>query len=101
MRMRGCDRGDLWWKSSVFYCVDVETFYDWERRWYRRHPRHGRAVEYLAALGVTCLWLMPYYPTPGRDDGYDITDIFGVDPRLGSPGDLVEFVRTAAIAASG
>ena len=40
-------------------------------------------LDYLAGLGVTCLWLMPFQPTPNRDDGYDITDYYGVDPRLG------------------
>jgi glycosidase len=52
-------------------------------------------IDYLAELGVTCLWLMPFYPTTDRDDGYDITDFYGVDPRLGTHGDFVEFVRTA------
>ena len=52
-------------------------------------------LDYLAELGVTCLWLMPFYPTTDRDDGYDITDYYGVDPRLGSAGDFVEVVRTA------
>jgi len=49
----------------------------------------------LADLGVTCLWLMPFYPTPDRDDGYDITDFYGVDPRLGTHGDLVELITLA------
>nr|BFF10293.1 hypothetical protein GCM10025699_15960 [Microbacterium flavescens] len=44
---------------------------------------------------MTCLWLMPFYPTADRDDGYDVTDFYGVDPRLGTHGDLVEIVRTA------
>ena len=44
----------------------------------------ARRIDYLADLGVTCLWLMPFYPTPDRDDGYDITDFYGVDPRLGN-----------------
>ena len=52
-------------------------------------------IEYLSDLGVTCLWLMPFYPTARKDDGYDITDFFGVDPRLGNLGDFVELVRTA------
>ena len=52
-------------------------------------------IEYLFDLGVTCLWLMPFYPTARKDDGYDITDFFGVDPRLGTLGDFVELVRTA------
>ena len=54
-------------------------------------------IEYLDDLGVTCLWLMPFYPTARKDDGYDITDFFGVDPRLGTLGDFVELVRTARV----
>ncbi len=61
---------------------------------------HGMTerIEYLADLGITCLWLMPFYPTANQDDGYDITDFFGVDQRLGSHGDFVELVRTARAA---
>jgi maltose alpha-D-glucosyltransferase/alpha-amylase len=44
---------------------------------------------------VTCIWLMPFYPTPNKDNGYDISDFYGVDPRLGTLGDLVEFLRAA------
>jgi glycosidase len=54
-----------------------------------------RQIDYLAGLGVTCIWLMPFQPTPNRDDGYDITDHYGVDRRFGSIGDFVELVRTA------
>ncbi len=43
-------------------------------------------LDYLAELGVTCLWLMPFHPTTDRDDGYDITDYYGVDPRWAVPG---------------
>src|SRR5690606_24324524 len=52
-------------------------------------------VDHLADIGVTCLWLMPFYPTANRDDGYDVTDHYGVDARLGTHGDFVELVRTA------
>jgi trehalose synthase len=55
----------------------------------------ARRIDYLADVGVTCLWLMPFYPTAERGDGYDITDFYGVDPRLGTHGDLVEVIRTA------
>ncbi|MEX2659270.1 MAG: alpha-amylase family protein, partial [Acidimicrobiales bacterium] len=52
-------------------------------------------IDYLAGIGITCLWLMPFYPSPNRDDGYDITDYYAVDPRLGSLGDIVALIRTA------
>ena len=93
--MRRSDTGDLWWKNAVFYCADVETFYDWDGDGCGDIRGMTERIEYLFDLGVTCLWLMPFYPTARRDDGYDITDYFGVDPRLGTHGDFVELVRTA------
>jgi trehalose synthase len=53
-------------------------------------------LDYLAELGVTCIWLMPFYPTPDKDDGYDVADFYGVDKRFGSLGDLVEVIRSAS-----
>ncbi len=52
-----------------------------------------RRLDYLQGLGVTALWLMPFQPSPGRDDGYDIADYYGVDPRYGTLGDFVEFTK--------
>ena len=52
-------------------------------------------MDYLHELGITCLWLMPFYPTPNKDDGYDIQDFYGIDPRLGNHGDFVEMIRMA------
>jgi trehalose synthase len=86
---------DLWWKNAVIYCLDVELFQDGNGDGVGDFPGLTDRVEYLAGLGVTCVWLMPFYPTPNRDNGYDITDYYGVDPRLGTLGDLVEFLRTA------
>ena len=93
--MRVSQTGDVWWKSAVFYCADVETFQDSDGDGVGDLRGMTDRIEYLADLGITCLWLMPLYPTAGRDDGYDITDFFGVDPRLGTSGDFVELVRTA------
>ena len=93
--MRITDTSDLWWKNAVVYCLDVETFLDWNGDGCGDLPGLAQRIDYLADLGVTCLWLMPFYPTPERDDGYDITDFYGVDPRLGHHGDLVEVIRTA------
>jgi trehalose synthase len=86
---------DLWWKNAVIYCMDVELFKDGNGDGTGDFPGLTDRVDYLAGLGVTCVWLMPFYPTPNRDNGYDIADFYGVDPRLGSLGDAVEFLRAA------
>ncbi|MEZ5857982.1 MAG: alpha-amylase family protein [Geminicoccaceae bacterium] len=86
---------DLWWKNAVFYCLDVETFQDSDGDGIGDFAGLTSRLDYLAGLGVTCLWLMPFYPTPNRDDGYDITDYYAVDSRLGTLGDFVELMRTA------
>ncbi|MGI8531571.1 MAG: alpha-amylase family protein, partial [Geodermatophilaceae bacterium] len=93
--MRITDTSDLWWKNAVVYCLDVETYLDWNGDGSGDLPGLIQRLDYLSQLGVTCLWLMPFYPSPDRDDGYDITDFYGVDPRLGNLGDFVELVRTA------
>jgi trehalose synthase len=93
--VRIAETSDLWWKNAVIYCLDPETFFDGDGDGTGDFGGLIQRVDYLAALGITCIWLMPFYPSPDRDDGYDVTDMYGVDPRLGSPGDLVEFIRTA------
>ncbi len=93
--MKITDTSDLWWKTAVVYCLDVETYLDSNGDGIGDFVGLGRRIDYLADLGVTCLWLMPFYPSPDRDDGYDISDFYGVDARLGSHGDLVEVIRTA------
>ncbi|TDW92330.1 alpha-amylase family protein [Kribbella sp. VKM Ac-2566] len=93
--MRLTETADVWWKNAVIYCLDVETFFDTDGD--GRGDLRGvcQRIDHLAELGVTCLWLMPFYPTPDRDDGYDIADFYGVDQRLGTHGDLVELITLA------
>jgi trehalose synthase len=86
---------DVWWKNAIVYCLDVETFLDADGDGHGDLPGLCERIDYLASVGVSCLWLMPFYPSTQRDDGYDITDYYGVDPRLGTHGDLVELIRTA------
>ncbi|MFC5380977.1 alpha-amylase family protein [Aquipuribacter nitratireducens] len=88
-------QADFWWKNAVVYCCDVETFYDSDGDGCGDIVGLVRKLDHLADLGVTCLWLMPFYPTADRDDGYDITDWYGVDDRLGSLGDVPPLVRMA------
>jgi trehalose synthase len=87
--------GDVWWKNAVFYCLDVETFQDSDGDGIGDFNGLTQRIDHLAGLGVTCIWLMPFYPSPNQDDGYDIVDYYNVDPRLGTLGDLAVFVRTA------
>ncbi len=86
---------DVWWKNAVVYCLDVETFLDSDEDGCGDLPGLCERVDYLTGLGIDCLWLMPFMPSCQRDDGYDITDFYGVDPRLGTHGDLLDVVRTA------
>ncbi|MFC3687067.1 alpha-amylase family protein [Aquipuribacter hungaricus] len=85
----------MWWKTAVVYCLDVETFMDGDGDGTGDMVGLVRRLDHLVDLGVTCLWLMPFYPTAEKDDGYDITDFYGVDRRLGDHGDVVELVRAA------
>src|SRR6187455_3061529 len=77
---------DLWYKNAVIYNLDVGTFMDADGDGYGDFEGLVRRLDYLAGLGVTCLWLLPFQPTPDRDNGYDITDYYGVDPRHGTLG---------------
>ena len=86
---------DQWWKNGVVYCLDVQTFLDHDGDGMGDLPGLIDRIDYLAGIGVSTLWLMPFYPTPDQDDGYDISDFYNVDPRLGSLGEFVEVVRTA------
>jgi maltose alpha-D-glucosyltransferase/alpha-amylase len=86
---------DLWWKNGLVYCVDPKMFLDSNGDGIGDLDGLTSKLDYLASLGVTCLWLMPVCPSPWRDDGYDTADYYSVDPRLGSLGDFVTLVHGA------
>jgi trehalose synthase len=86
---------DLWWKNAIVYCVDVRSFLDADGDGCGDLRGLLERIDYLAGIGVTCLWLLPFHPSPERDGGYDITDYYAVEPRLGTLGDFTEVVRTA------
>jgi maltose alpha-D-glucosyltransferase/alpha-amylase len=84
---------DLWYKNAIIYCVSVATYLDTNGDGVGDFQGLMRRLDYLQGLGVTALWLMPFQPSPGRDDGYDVADYYGVDPRYGTLGDFVEFTH--------
>ncbi|MDQ6797486.1 MAG: alpha-amylase family protein [Actinomycetota bacterium] len=86
---------ERWYKQAIVYCLDVETFQDPDGDGVGDLRGLTSRLDYLARLGVTCLWLNPIHPSPDRDDGYDVTDFYNVSPRIGTLGDFVEFVHQA------
>ncbi|WP_158809208.1 alpha-amylase family protein [Beijerinckia sp. L45] len=84
---------DLWYKNAVIYCLSVGTFMDANGDGVGDFKGLLRRLDYIQGLGVTAIWLMPFQTSPGRDDGYDVADYYGVDPRYGTLGDFVEFTH--------
>jgi maltose alpha-D-glucosyltransferase/alpha-amylase len=87
--------GKYWYKNAIIYSTHVETFMDSNGDGIGDFRGLSRSLDYLAGLGVTCIWLLPFFPSPNRDHGYDITDYLNVDSRYGTLGHFVEFVDAA------
>src|SRR5271166_1235893 len=97
---RSCRSGrsminDLWYKNAVVYCLSVGTYMDANGDGIGDFQGLMRRLDYLHGLGVTAVWLMPFQPSPGKDDGYDISDYYAVNPAFGTLGDFVEFTHAA------
>lgn len=88
---------DLWYKNSVIYSLNVGTFKDSDGDGIGDFKGLTDQLDYIARLGVTCLWLLPFYPSPGMDYGYDVTDYYNIAPELGTLGDFVEFSHQARL----
>ena len=86
---------DLWYKNAIIYCLDVGKYQDANGDGIGDFEGLMRRLDYLHGLGATCLWLQPFYPSPNRDNGYDVRDYYGVDHRHGSLGDFVAFMHHA------
>ncbi|HEU0148058.1 MAG TPA: alpha-amylase family protein [Bradyrhizobium sp.] len=84
---------DLWYKNGIIYCLSVGTYMDANGDGVGDFKGLTRRLDYLHGLGITAIWLMPFQPSPQRDDGYDVADYYGVDPRYGTLGDFVEFTH--------
>ncbi|WP_205500833.1 alpha-amylase family protein [Rufibacter psychrotolerans] len=86
---------ELWYKNAVIYSLDLETFMDLNGDGVGDFEGLTQRLDYLHAMGVDTVWLAPFQPTPNKDNGYDIKDFYGVDPRHGSSGTFVEFMHMA------
>jgi maltose alpha-D-glucosyltransferase/alpha-amylase len=86
---------DLWYKNAIIYCLSVEKYMDSNADGVGDFEGLSRRLPFLAGLGVTCLWLQPFYASPCRDNGYDVQDYYSVHPKYGSLGDFVEFINHA------
>jgi len=86
---------DYWFKNAVLYCLNVATYMDCNGDGVGDFEGLSRRLDYLHALGVTCVWLQPFFCSPNRDNGYDVSDYYGVSPRFGTSGDFVECMNHA------
>jgi maltose alpha-D-glucosyltransferase/alpha-amylase len=86
---------ELWYKDAIFYAVDVESFQDGNGDGVGDFKGLTSRLDYLFGLGVNSLWLLPFYATPNRDNGYDVKDYYSVDSRLGDLQDFSDFVAAA------
>jgi maltose alpha-D-glucosyltransferase/alpha-amylase len=86
---------DLWYKDAVIYQLHVKSFFDANNDGVGDFLGLISKLDYIAGLGVTCIWLLPFYPSPRRDDGYDISEYKGVHPDYGTMADARRFVREA------
>jgi maltose alpha-D-glucosyltransferase/alpha-amylase len=85
----------LWYKDAIIYQLHVKAFFDANDDGIGDFEGLCRKLDYLQDLGVTALWLLPFYPSPLRDDGYDISDYKGINPDYGRMADFRRFVREA------
>ena len=89
------DLDPLWYKSAIIYEVPVRAFFDSNGDGVGDFRGLTQKLDYIQDLGVTALWLLPFYPSPLKDDGYDIADYYSINPIYGSLDDFKEFMKEA------
>ena len=85
----------LWYKDAIIYEAHVRGFYDSNNDGIGDFVGLTEKIPYLHDLGITCLWLLPFYPSPLKDDGYDIADYTAINPIYGTLDDFKRFVDEA------
>src|SRR5680860_896450 len=90
------DRNDrFWYKNAVIYELHIKAFFDSDNDGVGDFAGLVQKLDYLHDLGVTAIWLLPFYPSPLRDDGYDIADYGAINPTYGTMRDFRQFVAAA------
>ncbi len=85
----------LWYKDAIIYEIHVRAFADSNNDGIGDFPGLLSRLDYLKDLGITCIWLLPFFPSPLRDDGYDISNYIDVNPSYGTLGDFKAFLDAA------
>jgi maltose alpha-D-glucosyltransferase/alpha-amylase len=85
----------LWYKDAIIYEAHVRAFFDSDANGVGDFPGLTQKLDYLQDLGITALWLLPFYPSPLKDDGYDIADYTDVNPDYGTLRDVRTLIREA------
>ncbi|MGK6325136.1 maltose alpha-D-glucosyltransferase [Sphingomonas sp. DT-51] len=93
--MTPTDRDPLWYKDAVIYQLHVKSFFDKDNDGIGDFAGLMEKLDYIADLGVTAIWLLPFYPSPRRDDGYDIAEYLDVSPDYGTMDDARAFIDAA------
>ena len=90
------DRNDLqWYRDAIIYQLHVKSFFDANNDGVGDFAGLTQKLDYIKDLGATAIWVMPFYPSPLRDDGYDISYYRGINPAYGSLRDFKRFLREA------
>ncbi len=89
------EKEPLWYKDAIIYEVHVRAFYDSDADGVGDFRGLTQKLDYLQELGVTAVWLLPFYPSPLKDDGYDIADYYSINPMYGTLRDFKEFLHEA------
>jgi len=89
------EQDPLWYKDAVIYQLHIKSFFDANNDGVGDIPGLIQKLDYIAELGVDAIWMLPFYPSPRRDDGYDIADYTSVHPEYGTMDDIRTFIDAA------
>ncbi len=89
------EESNLWYRDAIFYELHVKCFYDSNNDGIGDFEGLRQKLDYLKTLGIDCIWLLPFYKSPLKDDGYDISDFYSIQPEYGTMDDFQNFLDSA------